>query len=176
MHFFTEYQSPVGLLTLASDGQSLCCIRAEGQKYFDYGLPESLTRRDEIPVFQETARQLDHYFSGLPISLEQIPLSPRGTEFQKAIWELLLQIPYGETISYQTLAGRYSESHGGKRMAAQAAASAVGHNPVLLLIPCHRVIGKNGSLTGFAAGLSAKQFLLDLEKTHRISSPKRGKC
>ena len=148
MLYLDHTDSPLGPITMASDGTSLTGLWFDGQKYF--------------PVFEDTRRWLHLYFSGTaPTFLPD--LAPAGTPFQQDIWEILRSIPYGETRTYGQIAELYAQKHGILRMSAQAVGGAVGHNPISILIPCHRVVGADGSLTGYAGGLFRKTFLLELE-------------
>ncbi len=146
--------TPLGAVLLASDGEALCGLWFEGQKYFAAGLGAARTEKD-LPVFAETERWLAAYFSGKDPG-EPPPLRPCGTPFQRAVWEALRAIPYGETLSYGALARRLGSS-------ARAVGGAVGRNPISILIPCHRVLGADGSLTGYAGGLERKTALLKRE-------------
>lgn len=152
--FFTTAASPVGELTLTSDGEGLTGLYLDGQRYF----PEltGCVRRDGLPVFVLTRAWLDLYFSGEQ-PLFTPPLSPVGTDFQLAVWAALAGIPYGDTVSYSDIA----DAVGCK--SARAVGTAVGKNPVSIIVPCHRVVGKNGALTGYAGGIERKRFLLELE-------------
>jgi len=143
-------------LTLASDGESLIGLWLEGQKYFAAGLEPDAQNTFSLPVFRETAAWLERYFSGQrPPDLP--PLALQGSKFRQAVWKKLLEIPYGQTRSYGELAEALSSSP-------RAVGGAVGHNPISILIPCHRVVGAHGSLTGYAGGVERKQFLLELER------------
>ena len=155
------YLSPLGPITLASDGEALTGLWFDGQKYFGSTLGAELQTRD-LPVFREARRWLDLYFSGTAPDFTP-PLSLRGSDFQRAVWALLLAIPYGETVSYGELASQYAERTGRAHMSAQAVGGAVGRNPVSLIVPCHRVLGADGSLTGYAGGVERKAKLLALE-------------
>jgi len=148
--------SPVGDLTLASDGQSILGLWLEHQKHFAAGYPELVP--GELPVFTQVQDWLSRYFRGEVPSPEELPLAPKGSDFQQKVWNLLLEIPYGETTTYGALAKQLSCK------SAQAVGNAVGRNPISILIPCHRCLGANGSLTGYAGGLHNKTFLLELEK------------
>ena len=159
--YMKDYISPLGKIIMASDGDALTGLWFEGQKYF------SLFPRAEIPfsglsVFDETARWLDVYFSGKAPDFTPT-LRPSGTDFRLLVWEILLTIPYGKTMTYGEIADRIARQKGLKRMSAQAVGGAVGHNPVSIIIPCHRVIGANGSLTGYAGGIERKRKLLAME-------------
>lgn len=156
--YLTTLDSPVGVLTLTSDGDALTGLWMEGQKYY----PASLTGETypDLPVFRQAADWLDTYFSHAPLP-PLPPLAPCGPPFRQAVWKLLQDIPYGHTTTYGSLTRMLREQ--GISAAAQAVGGAVGHNPISILIPCHRVLGHDGSLTGYAGGLEAKRYLLHLE-------------
>ena len=154
--------SPLGRLTLSCDGEALTGLWFEGQKHFGDTLGEHREEKD-LPVFAQADRWLDLYFSGRIPDFTP-PLSMRGTVFRQAVWEQLLLIPYGQTITYGALARRLMEEKGDSRVSAQAVGGAVGHNPVSLIVPCHRVVGANGTLTGYAGGLEKKFWLLTMER------------
>lgn len=161
MEYMHAYASPLGGITLASDGEALTGLWFDGQKYFGSGLSAAREERD-LPVFAETIRWLDIYFSGREPDFLP-PLHARGTPFQEMVWEILRAIPYGRTRTYGEIAAQIAQQTGRPRMSAQAVGSAVGRNPISLLIPCHRVMGANGSLTGYAGGVEKKRRLLLLE-------------
>lgn len=146
---------------MASDGEALTGLWFDGQKYFGAGLASGCAEA-ELPVFELTARWLDIYFEGREPDFTP-PLSPAGTGFQTVVWDILRNIPYGMTVTYGAIAAETADRLGVKKMSAQAVGGAVGHNPVSVIIPCHRVLGKNGSLTGYAGGLERKLALLRLE-------------
>ena len=158
MTYTTYYSSPLGKMILVSDGAALTEL-----DFAEDGLPASAVRtQKDLPVFEEVSRWLDVYFSGRdPGTLP--PLAPHGTAFQQAVWNILRRIPYGTTTTYGRIAAHIAAARGG-RMSAQAVGSAVGRNPISILIPCHRVIGADGSLTGYAGGLDKKEALLRLEE------------
>ena len=160
MPFVTTLPSPVGTLTLASDGEALTGLWLEGQKYFGAGLPATAVRAAELPVFQAAEAWLAAYFSRSPLPALP-PLAPRGTPFRQAVWQLLREIPYGTVTTYGALAQTLRDR--GVSAAAQAVGGAVGRNPISILIPCHRCVGSGGSLTGYAGGVARKRFLLELE-------------
>lgn len=137
---------------MASDGTALTGLWFDGQKYFAEGLTETSAAKT-LPVFDEAMRWLDIYFSGRRPDLTP-PLNLKGTAFRKEVWQLLLQIPYGETTTYGELAAQLAAHRGLKQMSAQAVGGAVGHNPISIIVPCHRVVGTGGSLTGYAGGLA----------------------
>lgn len=175
MVVFTRCPSPVGILTLASDGESLNGLWIEGQKYFGETIPEPMTERDDLPVFDAARDWLNRYFTGQKPSPAELPLSPIGGAFRQAVWNRLRRIPYGHVITYGDIAREIAEETG-KGMSAQAVGGAVGHNPISILIPCHRVVGSGGSLTGYAAGIEAKIRLLQLEGVDmsRLFRPHKG--
>ena len=153
-----HYDSPLGGMTMVSDGQALTALRFDLPEQFGEG-PDVRREMRRLPVFDDTCRWLDRYFSGgVPDFMPALALY--GTPFRQAVWEILLTIPYGQTLSYGEIAARLASP----RMSAQAVGGAVGHNPVAIIVPCHRVIGADGSLTGYAAGLDKKRRLLQLEK------------
>ena len=155
------YQSPLGRLLLAADEIGLTGLWFERQRYFAQGLAPVHTD-EETPILAQTRRWLDLYFSGSVPDFTP-PLHPIGSDFRQEVWALLLQIPYGQTTTYGALAKRLAEINGGKRVSAQAVGGAVGHNPVSIIVPCHRVVGSDGSLTGYAGGIDKKIRLLTLE-------------
>lgn len=162
--YMTKIPSPVGQLTLASDGTSLTGLWLVGQKYYAATLDANSVNYPDLSVFVQTANWLEVYFSGaIPPALP--PLAPEGSPFRQAVWKLLLEIPRGKTTTYGTLAKTLREH--GISAAAQAVGGAVGHNPISILIPCHRVLGADGSLTGYAGGVEVKCWLLQLEGVNR---------
>ena len=162
-YYKTYYTSPVGEFLLVSDGQSLCGLWLEGQKYYAAKLGDKMQCDSNLKIFKKTKDWLERYFNGQKPDLNEIPLAPAGTDFQKKVWELLCQIPYGSVTTYGELAKKLSEENKQNTMFARAAGSAVGHNPISVIIPCHRVIGADGKLTGYAGGLNVKAKLLELE-------------
>lgn len=174
MQYTAHYHSPIGKLLLAADDRGLTGLWIEGQKYFAYGLnPEH--EEKESPAFAQAFTWLDEYFSGKEPDFSP-PIHMAGTDFQKEVWELLLQIPHGETRTYGQIAQRIAERRGLAQMSAQAVGGAVGHNEISIIIPCHRVVGTNGSLTGYAGGIDKKIRLLQLEGTDMrgLFVPKKG--
>ena len=158
MLYTAHYTSPLGGITLTSDGTALTGLYFDGERDFPDLSPAS---KKDLPVFGEVMHWLDLYFAGTAPDFMP-PLAPVGTTFQQAVWEILKTIPYGETTTYGAIA-KQLEKNTGRRMSAQAVGGAVGHNPISILIPCPRVIGANGSLTGYAGGLDKKEYLLELE-------------
>ena len=159
--YIWHYESPLGGITLGSDGSSLIGLWFDGQMHFaDVLSPEH--EEKPIPIFKDTCRWLDIYFSGSEPGFTP-PLLMRASPFRKAVWEIMLTIPYGKTMTYGEIAKRIAEREDVARMAAQAVGGAVGHNSISLIVPCHRVIGADGSLTGYAGGLDKKVNLLRME-------------
>lgn len=156
-----RYDSPLGQLRLAGDDRGLTGLWFLGQKY----LPQTPPPPGDLPVFREAAAWLDVYFSGRDPGPTP-PLHPAGTPFQREVWALLTAIPYGRTATYGALAARLARERGIPRLSAQAVGGAVGRNPISIFIPCHRVLGAGGSLTGYAGGLDKKAALLALEGIH----------
>ena len=179
MEHTTVYFSPIGALTLATDGNSLTGLWLAGQKYFGGRSRETLLPGEENhPVFQAVRAWLERYFAGElpPLSQLSVPLAPAGTPFQRAVWSHLEQIPCGSVTTYGALAKKLALDMGRASLSAQAVGSAVGRNPISIIIPCHRVVGADGSLTGYAGGLERKQWLLSHEgvDVSQFTLPKRG--
>ena len=160
--YYCTYESKIGLLYLISDGKSLIGCYLEGQKYFPYNI-DNYYLNEELSILVKSKEWLEKYFNGENPSIDEIPLNYTGTEFRKTVWEVLKEISYGKLVTYKHIAEKIAKAKGIKTMSAQAVGGAVGHNPLLIFIPCHRVIGVDGSLTGYAAGLENKRFLLNLE-------------
>ena len=161
MEYTYHYDSPLGGITLASDGDALTGLWFDGQKYFADAL-EAEHEEKPLPVFEQADKWLDIYFSGKAPDFTP-PLNMKTTEFRKAVWEIMLTIPFGETMTYGEIAYKIAKQKGVTHMSAQAVGGAVGHNSISLIIPCHRVVGANGSLTGYAGGIDKKIKLLELE-------------
>ena len=160
------YDSPLGRIRMAADEINLTGLWFEGSKYDADRLP-NVYLEQETEILSEGKRWLDQYFCGqIPDFLP--PLHPKGSAFQMTVWDILLKIPYGETISYGEIARQIAEKRGISRMSAQAVGGAVGRNPIAIIIPCHRVVGADGSLTGYAGGLDKKIKLLELEHTASV--------
>ncbi|MDR1131732.1 MAG: methylated-DNA--[protein]-cysteine S-methyltransferase [Oscillospiraceae bacterium] len=176
MYYSTTYNSPIGKLTLASDGESLIGLWIEGQKYHGDTLPEQPTERDDLPVFDKTKSWLDRYFAGKKPDISELPSAPIGSAFRQAVWDILRSIPYGKITTYGELAKQIAAKSGKETMSAQAVGGAVGHNPISIIIPCHRVVGSNGNLTGYAGGIATKVKLLEFEGAdmRELFVPKKG--
>ncbi len=162
----TRISSPIGNLIITSDGSYLTGLYIEGQKYFLEEINHFL-EKSNLDIFNETKLWLKNYFNGKKPNPKSLKIKIEGTNFRKIVWTTLLEIPYGKTISYQDLGKIVAKKLGKKKMSAQAIGGAVGHNPISIIIPCHRVIGTNGSLTGYAGGLEKKKYLLQLEKAEK---------
>lgn len=161
MDYVSYYESPLGRIMLASDGEALTGLWFAEQKYYGASLSKQVEERD-LPVFTVAKDWLDLYFAGKkPAFMPQ--LAPKGSEFRRTVWNILQAIPYGETVSYGEIALNVAQQRGRKSMSAQAVGGAVGHNPISVIIPCHRVVGADGSLTGYAGGIEKKRILLQLE-------------
>lgn len=159
--------SPLGTLLLVSEGEKLLGLFIEGQKYYLNSITEELIEDNQLAIFKQTKNWLQRYFKEEQPSIHTIPLAPRGTEFRQIVWQLLCEIPYGTVITYKELASRVAEKLNKKSMSAQAIGQAVGHNPISIIIPCHRVVGTNKQLTGYAAGIEKKKKLLELENRNK---------
>jgi methylated-DNA-[protein]-cysteine S-methyltransferase len=164
------------LLTLACEGDKLVGLWIGGQKYHGGAIAEAMIENSAMPVFTAAKRWLNSYFAGKKPAASELPLAPIGGEFRQGIWDILREIPYGEVITYGGISKIMAAKMHKESMSSQAVGGAVGHNPIAIIIPCHRVVGSNGSLTGYAAGVATKVKLLELEGVD-ISSlfvPKRG--
>ncbi len=160
MLYSTKYFSPVGTIILAGDRDSIKGLWIEGQKYFCEGAAGNMEEKDDIPVLLTGKEWLDEYFAGKRPEISRLPLSPEGSDFRLAVWRLLTQIPYGEVTTYGEIAKKISFLSKMRNTSARAVGGAVGHNPVSIIIPCHRVIGAGGNLTGYAGGIDIKIKLL----------------
>lgn len=161
MLFKNRYISPLGEMIMLSDGEGLTHLNFIDDKFYPAALVEQ-AQEAQLPVFDTAAKWLDAYFAGRDPG-ELPPLALQGSEFRRQVWQLLLQIPYGCLTTYKELAQKIAAQRGSGMMSAQAVGGAVGHNPVCIMVPCHRVVGTNGSLTGYAGGLWRKERLLQLE-------------
>ncbi len=164
MQYITHYKSVLGNILMAADDIGLTGIWFEGQVYYALGLDEHYEEK-ELPIFVDTKRWLDIYFSGKAPGFD-LPLHLIGTDFQKEVWDILCSVPYGKTIAYGEIARQLAKRRKLERMSAQAVGGAVGHNPISIVVPCHRVVGSDGSLTGYAGGKEKKLALLKLEKVN----------
>lgn len=174
MAYVQHYDSPLGGILLAADESGITGLWFDGQKYFARDLPAERVEQN-TPALAEAKRWLDIYFTGGEPDFTP-PLHPIGSGFRQAVWNILLQIPYGRTTTYGEIARQLAAKQGLARMSAQAIGGAVGHNEISIIIPCHRVVGTNGSLTGYAGGIDRKVKLLELEHTDMSGFfvPKKG--
>lgn len=174
MQYTYGYHSPLGNITIASNGEILTGLWFDGQKYFADTLSAEHEEKN-LPVFEQAKHWLDLYFRG-EIPDFTPPLSFNGSPFRLAVWEILMRIPYGQVMTYGQIAAIMAENQGQKTMSAQAVGGAVGHNPISIIVPCHRVVGSNGSLTGYAGGIEKKIGLLTLEKIdmENLFAPQKG--
>ncbi len=175
MLYTTTLTGPLGPVMLAGTETHLTGLWLEGQMHYAAHLPPDTPQRADLPLFAQAARWLEDYFAGHAPDPAALPLAPQGSAFQKQVWALLLAIPYGQTTTYGALA-RAISAETGRPMASQAVGGAVGRNPISIIIPCHRVVGTNGSLTGYAGGLDKKRWLLAHEGVDltRFSTPAPG--
>ena len=170
------YNSPLGKILLVSDGDNLIGLWLEGQKYYLGDLKQDVLIEKNLRVFRETEDWLNRYFNQEKPEISELSLAPIGNEFRKNVWKLLCTIPYGETTTYGEIAKKIAEIMNRNSMSAQAVGNAVGHNPISIIIPCHRVVGKDGNLTGYAGGIDKKVQLLNIEKVDmtKLFIPKKG--
>ncbi len=167
--FTQDYSSPLGALLLAADDQGLRGIWFKDQKYFAAGLPDACSIQENAPL-RQARLWLDTYFTARdPGALP--PLSLQGSPFALRVWQILCDIPFGSTMTYGEIAAIIAKERGIRQMSAQAVGGAVGHNPVSIIVPCHRVLGANGSLTGYAGGIERKRWLLALEQGQDLPVP-----
>lgn len=176
MVYTTYYNSPVGRLLLAEEDGALVGLWMEGQKYFLGSLKRMPREERCTSVLRQTKDWLGHYFAGEQPAIGQLPLAPKGSAFQQEVWRVLCDIPYGHLTTYGEIARKIAAQRGLASMSAQAVGGAVGHNPISIVIPCHRVVGAGGSLTGYAGGVEKKLRLLTLEgvSVEGLSIPLRG--
>jgi methylated-DNA-[protein]-cysteine S-methyltransferase len=163
MNYSTYYSSPIGSILLVGHGESLVGLWIEGQKYFGATVEETMIENSNLPMFAAIKNWLDKYFAGQKPAISDLTLAPNGSAFRRAVWNFLCQIPYGEVITYGDIAKKMALKMNKAFMSSQAVGGAVGHNPISIIIPCHRVVGANGSLTGYAGGLDKKIKLLEHE-------------
>lgn len=168
MDYIQEYNSPLGSITIASDEASVTGIWFENSRFFSKALSGKYINQATAAA-EQAVHWLDIYFNN-KIPDFTPPLQLNGTDFRLTVWKILLDIPYGETVSYGDIAKTVAEKQGIAKMSAQAVGNAIGHNPISIIVPCHRVVGSNGSLTGYSGGIERKKALLDIESNviHQI--------
>ncbi|MDD3253332.1 MAG: methylated-DNA--[protein]-cysteine S-methyltransferase [Lachnospiraceae bacterium] len=163
MYYGTHYASPLGDIMIACDEENLIGLWIDQQKYISKTMPDGIVPEDQNLLLMKAKDWLDDYFAGKKPDPHRLPLAPIGGAFKQAIWKLLLEIPYGELTTYGAIAQEAAKRLGKETMSAQAVGGAVGHNPLSIIIPCHRVVGATGSLTGYAGGIDKKVWLLTHE-------------
>lgn len=176
MYYYTHYKSPLGDILIASDNNHIIGIWIDEQKYIGNTMPKDMIEKNDIPILLEGIAWLDDYFEGKKPELSRLSLAPIGGEFKQQVWKILTEIPYGELTTYGEIAKEVAKRMGKDRMSAQAVGGAVGHNPISIIIPCHRVVGTKGNLTGYAGGIEMKVKLLEHEKVDMtgLFVPKKG--
>ena len=162
MYYGGWYESPIGRLFLACSCEGLAGVWMEEQRYLRQTMPQGVVEADH-PLLHQASAWLEAYFAGQRPCVEDLPLAPAGGAFRQCVWSLLREIPYGQVTTYGALARAAAHRLGRERMSAQAVGGAVGHNPIAIIVPCHRVIGSDGSLTGYAGGMERKAWLLQHE-------------
>ena len=163
--YYKNYLSILGNLILVSDGINLCGLYMEGQKHF---IKDKLILNNDLEIFKEVEGWLNKYFTGQNPSIDNLKIKLTGTKFQLLVWDILKTIPYGKTTTYSNIGIIVKEKLHKENMSSQAIGNAVSHNPISIIIPCHRVVGKNGSLVGYAGGLNNKIKLLELERKQNM--------
>lgn len=174
MLYVSNYLSPLGHLLILSDKNSIRGVGFEGQKFFAENFQqEEIIEKSDLDIQKFARRWFDAYFLAKNPSLDELTLAPQGSDFQRTVWQILTEIRYGEILTYGEIAKKVAINLNKEKMSSQAVGNAIAHNPILIMIPCHRVVGANGSLTGFSAGIGNKAKLLELEG-HIIQSHKQN--
>lgn len=161
--YYCKFHSPLGEMVATSDGENLTGLYFSQQKYFDSKILLNYIQQEDLNIFKKLKRYLNDYFIGKIVDNSNILIKLNGTEYQKMVWEILSHIPYGKTMSYKQIADIISKKTN-KKPSARAVGRAVGHNPISIIVPCHRVISASGDLTGYAGGIDKKIALLKIEK------------
>lgn len=176
MLYKTIYESSLGNILIVSDENNIIGLWFEGQKYFLANIKDDIRQKDDLPILQSAKLWLDQYFAGQKPNIADLKLAPRGNDFRLTVWKILCEIPYGQLTTYGEIAKKVAIVMNKESMSAQAVGGAVGHNPISIIIPCHRVVGSHGSLTGYAGGIDKKIKLLQLEgvDTKQLMIPKKG--
>lgn len=175
MIFNTDFESPIGKITLTAENEKLTGLWLEGQNYFESTINEEMMKDDNLKIFKEVRNWLDKYFTKKKPDISELALSPSGSEFRKSVWLVLCKVPYGEVTTYGKVAREVAKERGMAKMSAQAIGGALAHNPISIIIPCHRVVGSDGSLIGYAGGIDRKIKLLEYEgvDTSKFFIPKK---
>ena len=169
IYYKTEYKSPLGIITICCDeDEKVVGLFFKNQKYFTDNIDGKITENNNLKIFVTVKSWLDKYFAGKKPNIKEIPIKFIGNDFRKSVWKILYKIPYGKTLTYGDIAKQIAKQKNITKMSAQAIGGAVGHNPISIIVPCHRVVGKNGKLTGYAAGLNKKKKLLELEQANMV--------
>ena len=170
MKYFTQYSSAVGVLTLVTEDDAIIGLWIQGQKYYPSELIATCVPGDSLPILQKAVTWLDDYFHGQQPNCSDLKLSPKGTSFQKRVWEQLRKIPYGQTVTYGAIAKAIAPELASGRTCYQAVGNAIARNPIMIIVPCHRVVNVKGELSGYSGGLAAKSWLLALESGSQITT------
>lgn len=170
MYYYYIYNSPVGKLTIASNEKNIVGLWLDKQKYYMDVLEDKEYQEKETEVIKLAEKWLDRYFNKEKPEINELPIEFIGSDFRKQIWKILAEIPYGKVVTYGDIAKQIAKQKGIKTMSAQAVGGAVGHNPISIIIPCHRVVGANGSLTGYAGGVEIKAKLLEFEGVEMLET------
>lgn len=169
IYYKSEYKSPLGNITVCCDeDEKIVGLFFKNQKYFADNIDGKITENNNLKIFVTVKSWLDKYFAGKKPNIKEIPIKFIGNDFRKSVWKILYKIPYGKVLTYGDIAKQIAKQQGISKMSAQAIGGAVGHNPISIIVPCHRVVGKNGKLTGYAAGLNKKKKLLELEQANMV--------
>ena len=169
IYYKAQYKSPIGIITICCDeDEKVVGLFFKNQKYFADNIDGKITENNNLKIFLKVKNWLDRYFAGKKPNIKEIPIKFIGNDFRKSVWKILYKIPYGKTVTYGDIARQIAKQKDIAKMSAQAIGGAVGHNPISIIVPCHRVVGKNGKLTGYAAGLDKKKKLLELEQVNMV--------
>lgn len=169
IYYKNEYKSPLGIITICcNEDEKVVGLFFKNQKYFADNIDGKITENNNLKIFVTVKSWLDKYFAGKKPNIKEIPIKFIGNDFRKSVWKILYKIPYGKTVTYGDIARQIAKQKDITKMSAQAIGGAVGHNPISIIVPCHRVVGKNGKLTGYAAGLNKKKKLLELEQVNMV--------
>lgn len=176
MLYKSYYNSHLGEMLIVSDNEKLIGVWIKDQKYYLDKIKEEIILKNDLDIIQKTIDWLNRYFNGEKPTIHELQLAPRGSNFRQIVWNILCQIPYGETRTYGYIAKKVAKIMNKEKMSAQAVGNAVGHNPISIIIPCHRVVGENGSLTGYAGGIENKIKLLRIENVNmeNLYVPRKG--